>query len=373
MKQWPLRIKITLLVGLVLTLACAALTVNSIYSAQGYYSVLEEGTVHSDVLPGGGNVKPSDGEMMFPDQFSPYAAATRRFSIQSVAVMLTVILLSVALTYWLTGRLLHPLTRLTGSIRAIHEGNLSERVELSDSTGEVRTLTESFNGMLDRLQSSFEVQKNFAANAAHELKTPLAVLKTSLQVLEMDDEPDREDYQEFIKAAKAGISRLTGTVDALMTLAWGNGAENKEDIAVRPLLELIFSELKPRAEAGGVFLALFGDCPLARGDATLVYQALYNLVENAVKYTRPGGRVEVAVSPREGRVQIQVADTGIGMSQDAVSRAFEPFFRADQSRSQKIPSSGLGLSVVKAVVERLHGSIRLESTEGVGTTVTLIL
>lgn len=364
MKRWPLRLQITLLVGLVLTLACVVLTANSIYSARGYYSVLDNGG-QIETVP--------EGEMVVPDQVSPYAAATRQFSTQSIAVMLAAVLCSVALTYWLTGRLLRPLTGLTGSIRAIDQGKLHQRVELPQATGEVRELTESFNGMLDRLEDSFEMQKNFAANAAHELKTPLAVLKTSLQVLEMDAEPAPVDYREFTVAAKAGIDRLTGTVDALMTLAQGNGNDNAEDVAIRSLMELVFSVLKPRAEAGGVLLTLSGDCPLVRGDQTLLYRALFNLVENAVKYTRPGGQVEAALSQHEGRAQVQVIDTGIGMPKEAADQAFEPFYRADRSRSQQIPGSGLGLSVVKAITERYHGELKLESTEGVGTTVTLIL
>lgn len=362
MKRLSLCIQITLLVGLVLTLACVLLTANSIYSAQGYYGVLDNET-QIEAVP--------KGEMIVTDKVSPYAIATRQFSMQSVLAMMAAVLCSVALTYWLTGRLLRPLTGLTDSIRAIDQGQLHQRVELPQASGEVRELTASFNGMLARLENSFEIQKNFAANAAHELKTPLAVLKTSLQVLEMDAEPNREDYQEFTAAAKAGIDRLTGTVDALMALALGGGSENIEDIAIRPLLDLILSELMPRAEAGGVLCSLSGDCPLVRGDSTLVYRAIFNLVENAIKYTRPGGRVEVTVCQREGGARIQVTDTGIGMSQENTDHAFEPFYRADHSRSQKISGSGLGLSVVKSIVERLGGSIILESTEGVGTTVIL--
>lgn len=364
MKRWPLRIQITLLVGLVLTLACVLLTVNSIYSARGFYGVLDDET-QIEAIP--------EGEVVISAQDSPYAIATRQFSIQSVVGMLAAVLFSVALTYWLTGRLLRPLTSLTGSIRKIDQEKLHQRVELPKAAGEVWELTESFNGMLDRLKNSFEMQKNFAANAAHELKTPLAVLKTSLQVLEMDEEPAREDYQEFTAAAKDSIDRMTGTVDALMILAWGNGEEPTKDVAVYPLLELIFSELGSRAEAGGVLWSLSGDCPPVHGDPTLIYLVLFNLVENAVKYTRPGGKVAVTIVTREGRAQIQVTDTGIGMSRETMAHAFEPYYRADRSRSQQIPGSGLGLSVVQTIVERLHGSVMLESTEGVGTTVTLII
>ena len=368
MKKWSLRTNITLLVGLVVTLACLSLTVNSISSARGYYSVLD-GSEQIGPLPGGGHKE----QIVRPDQ-TPYSIATQRFSIQNMAVMAAVILLSVLITYRLTGRLLRPLTTLTSLTRAVDQEQLHHRLnELPGATGEVRELSESFNGMLDRLEGSFRVQKNFAASAAHELKTPLAVLKTSLQVLELDDHPTVEDYQDFIDTAQAGVDRLIGTVDALMALAGGADSRWTEPIAIRPLLDLIFSELETRAEASNVTLALSGNCPDVPGDQTLLYQALFNLVENAVKYNRSGGRVEVTLSEVDGHARIQVLDTGIGMPQEAVRRAFEPFYRADESRSQKIPGAGLGLSVVKNIVDRHGGEIELESTEGVGTTVTLIL
>lgn len=364
MKRWPLRIQFTLLVGLVLVLSCIVLTANSIYSAQNYYGILDTET-SIEMIP--------EGEMAVPGQDSTYAIATHQFSVQSIVVMLAMVLASVILTYFLTRRLLRPLTSLTDSIQHIDQGKLHERVELPQAAGEVQELTESFNSMLNRLENSFEIQKNFAANAAHELKTPIALLKTSLQVLEMDEEPAREDYQDFTTSAKAGIERLSSTVDALMALAMGDESHNTEDIDLRTLTELIFSELKSRAETGRVTLLLSGDCPPVSADPTLVYRAIFNLIENAVKYTPPHGRVEVSISRQKERVQIRVADTGTGMSEEAAAHAFEPFYRADLSRSQQIPGSGLGLSVVKAIVERLHGTVELDSREGKGTTVTLTI
>lgn len=363
MKKWPLRFKITLLVAVVLTLACMTLTLNSIFSARGYYGILE-GEVIVEQLP--------EGEIVEDRNDSPYILATRRFSMQGVAVMITAIVLSVAVTYWLAGRLLRPLTMLTSSIRIIDEERLHKRLELPGASGEVRQLMESFNGMMERLEGAFEMQKNFSANAAHELKTPLAVLKISLQVLEMDGKPDMEDFQEFAQAAKTSLNRLEGTVDALLSLTRGTGERDLNDVAPGPLVELVFSELKARAEAAGVSLALSGACPPVRGDQTLLYRILFNLIENAVKYNRRGGQVSVTLSRQGSRPWIRVADTGSGMPAEAVCHAFEPFYRADQSRSQKIPGSGLGLAVVKTIVEQYHGEISLSSTEGVGTTVDVV-
>ena len=375
MKKWTLRIKITFLVGLVLTLACLVLTANSIFSARSYYSVLVEEIAHTGRNTGdsGSQPVPPPGEIRIDDPVSPYHEATRQFSVQSLLVMAGVIMISVGLTYYLAGRLLKPLTILTESIRAIDQGQLHQRVKLPEATGEVRQLTLSFNGMMDRLEDSFDIQKNFSANAAHELKTPLAVLKTSLQVLEMDENPSVEDYREFTRAAKSSLNRLVGTVDALVSLTRGIEENECTVVEIQPLLELIAAELKDKAAAGGILINISGACKNVRGEPVLLYRLFFNVIENAVKYNRTGGRVEITLSQHSGRAVIKVADTGIGMTAGTASHVFEPFYRADRSRSQKIPGSGLGLSVVKAIVERCCGDIHLVSTEGVGTTVTVIL
>lgn len=375
MKKWPLRIKITLLVGMVSTLACLILTVNSIYSAKSYYSILVDENIQANGALDHRDSKPEipPGEIRFDAPDSPYQVATQQFSIQSLLVMLGVIILSVALTYYLAGRLLQPLSSLTRAIGAIDQGQLHQRVDLPEATGEVRQLTASFNSMMDRLEASFEMQKNFSANAAHELKTPLAVLKTSLQVLEMDATPAIEDYEDFTKAAKSSMERLVGTVDALMSLTKGPVESTATDVELLPLFKLIISELNGKAEPAGVSLMLYGSARAARKDQTLLYQLFFNLVENAVKYNRPGGKVEITLSGDNDHAVIQVADTGIGISKEDQLHVFEPFYRADRSRSQKVSGSGLGLSVVKTIVDNCGGKIRLESTEGTGTTVTVIL
>ncbi len=374
MKKWPLRLKITLLVGTVLTLACAALTVNSIFSARGYYSMLVSDSpdkIFSDT----GKAEQSwpDGELILTEETSPFSTASRQFSIQGVAVMAAAILISVLVTYWIAGRLLRPLTALISSIQNVSQERLDKRVELPEATGEVRQLTDSYNSMLERLEESFEVQKNFASNAAHELKTPLAVIKTSLQVLEMDEEPSKEEYREFTQAAKVSLERLIGTVDALLALTRGADGETEKEIALQPLLNLIFSELLFKAETEGISLTISGDCRPVLGDPILFYRAFFNLVENAVKYNRPKGRVSVMLSDLGSHVQVQVSDTGIGMPEEALRHVFEPFYRADRSRSQKIPGSGLGLAVVKTIIGRFHGTVEIESAEGMGTTVTVLL
>lgn len=275
MKNRSLRFKIALLVGIVLIIACLTLTVNSLYSARGYYGVLENETIVEALPDTVDTEKIVEGEIVLTDTPSPYSVATQQFSIQGIVVMIVAILLSLIAAYCLTGRLLVPLTILTDSIKKVNQERLNQRVELPNTTGEVKELAEAFNSMMDRLENSFQIQKNFAANAAHELKTPLAVLKTGLQVLEMEETPQLEDYREFTYAAKNSIDRLTGTVDALMTLAVSSDSSYTETVEILPLLKLVVNELKSKADEAEITVSVFGDCPKICAEQTLVYRAIF--------------------------------------------------------------------------------------------------
>lgn len=285
------------------SIACLTLTVNSLYSARGYYGVLENEIILIPETESDNIMDVSPETDFISNMPSEYSIATQHFSIQAITVMVAAIALSLAATYFLTGRLLIPLT--------------------------------------------------------------------TLQVLEMDEEPEQEDYKEFTAAAKVSIDRLTETVDALMTLAGGNGGGYTEITAVRSLFELAVSEQNARAEAASITISIAGTCPDTCVDRTLLYRVIFNLLENAVKYNRPGGTVAVSLSSSGCHSILCIEDNGIGMSEEAPAHVFEPFYRADKSRSQIIPGSGLGLSVVKTIVERLQGEIFLESREGIGTKVTV--
>ncbi|MFS0780132.1 sensor histidine kinase [Bacillus sp. 1P06AnD] len=302
-----------------------------------------------------------------------YVAATQGFSIQGILMMLLTIFISLAFTYWVTGRMLRPLASLTNSIRKIDEQNLNQRVDLPKAEDEVFTLTQSFNVMMDRLEDSFAVQKNFSSNAAHELKTPLSVVYTALQVLEMSGEPSAEEYREFTQDTKICIDRLRKTVDGLLALA-NERVESADDIVgMKNLLEQMIKELSPKAEEKNVTIRLTGEEKLVKSNKALLYRALFNLVENAIKYNRDGGSVEIRVFEESHKTGVEIIDTGIGMSEEVILHIFEPFYRADHSRSQKVPGSGLGMAIVKLVIERYHDQILVKSTAGEGTSVTVFL
>ena len=244
----------------------------------------------------------------------------------------------------------------------------------NDAQGEVLELTKSFNRMLERLEEAFLIQKSFASNAAHELKTPLAVMKSSLQVLKMDPSPSENDYWEFINDTEESLERIIKTVEGLLALANMEQVEKESAVKLYPLIEAAVQELSVRAEEYGVTLSIAGDNDLqAQGSPSLLYRVFFNLIENAVKYNHDNGNVDITVKQEKGRACVVVEDNGIGMDEKDLSHIFEPFFRVDPSRSQGIPGSGLGLAVVRLIMERYDGEIEVESRKGVGTTFTVIL
>ncbi|MCQ5129098.1 HAMP domain-containing histidine kinase [Butyricicoccus faecihominis] len=368
MKKYTLRLRLTAIVGVILLAACALLTTNSLFAAHTYYgdyaALLDSGLADIDpALSGEVEIDPVIKE---PENY--FHAASQKFSAQSLAAMALIVALALAGTYWATGRVLRPLKKLTQSVRAVDDRHLDRRVAVEQARGEVLALTESFNHMLDRLEDAFLIQKSFASNAAHELKTPLAVMKSSLQVLEMDPHPETADYREFMQDTAQSLDRIIKTVDGLLALADIGAVPAEETVPLRPLLEQALRELAARAAEHGVRLSLDNEQQAAvTGNASLLYRAFFNLIENAIKYNRPGGSVTLSSEPAGDTVRVRVADTGIGMTPEELRHIFEPFYRADQSRSQRIPGSGLGLPVVQMILQRHGGGIAATSEPGSGS------
>lgn len=372
MKKYTLQIRITAAVGLILLISCLLLTANSLISARAYYGnyveLLEEGLVEYDPALSEGELPP----VLIRE--NSYQETSFRFSVQSVLAMALIASMALVFTYRAAGQALKPLKELTREVSGIDDRHLDRRVSQEGARGEVLELTRAFNRMLGRLEEAFLTQKSFASNAAHELKTPLAVMKTSLQVLKMVPEPSKEDYSEFLRDTEESLERIIKTVEGLLALA--NMEQVECDSSVKPysLIRTAVQELAVRAEESGVTVSVSGERDLqVYGSPELLYRTFFNLIENAVKYNHDGGNVDVTVSAENGCACIVVKDSGIGMEEEDLAHIFEPFFRADPSRSQNIPGSGLGLAVVRLILERHGGKIRVQSRKGMGTMVTVEL
>lgn len=370
MNNWTLKIKITVIVGVITALSCIGITVNSIISADSYYGAYLNHVLDQADSPQDIEMLPDNGEYVVDSDSSPdYQMVYRRFSTQGLYVMVLIVLLSSAVTYYVMGSALNPLNRLVHSIREIRYDKLNERIRLPESRDEIWQLTHSFNDMLGRLEEDFVLKTQFAANAAHELKTPLAIMKTSLQVLEMDEQPSETDYREFMNDIGEGLERLIRIVDHLLALTREEEDMDSEEIDLDVLLKEIAEDLREKAEEKQITITISADRSTVCSNKILLNRLVYNLAENSVKYNKQGGEIRLSVITENGRTGVKVSDTGSGMDQKTLKHVFEPFYRADGSRSQKIPGSGLGLSIVKLIAERMDGELQITSTPGNGTTV----
>lgn len=284
-----------------------------------------------------------------------------------------VTLLSAAIAYFVSGRALQPLRQFTAQAEKINQESL-ERVRLDESAiQEFRQLSHAVNGMLDRLAHSFDLQRQFAGNAAHELRTPLALMQTKLELFcEEHADADAETMQ-MAAFQMEQLDRLSALVRTLLSMSNLQSVSRTDEIPLAPLAEEILTDLAPLAQEKQVTLRQ--DCEEVSmvGSDALIYRLLFNLIENAIKYNKPGGTVFVSVKQADENVILEVADTGSGIPEDCMEHIFEPFFRVDKSRSRQMGGVGLGLALVREIALLHGGSVRAEVRAEGGTSFRVVL
>lgn len=294
-------------------------------------------------------------------------AAQRSFGVEQIVALCLINLLGIGMTYIILGRALRPLTRLSQEIEHIHEDNMQTVLPEVITRDEIGSLTHSFNAMLARLRRALEGQRHFAANAAHELKTPLTVMKSSLQVLALEGESaSREEYQETTALCTETVEQMIGMVDDLLRI----GSVQAELSTTVDVNELVTQVLETRAAAVAQkqLRVVRDDAPCRmRSKPSLLSCIIDNLISNAIKYNDTGGLLSVRLYTEDDALHLHVADTGIGIPAEALPDIFTSFYRVDPSRSKEVAGNGLGLAIVKAAVEDLGGSIHVESRPGEGT------
>jgi signal transduction histidine kinase len=250
----------------------------------------------------------------------------------------------------------------------ISASTLSTRLALSGPQDELRSLAAAFNSMLDRLEQAFEQQSRFVADAAHELRTPLATLRTNLEVIGRNTHATITDYQKLFTIVERAVVRLEDLVAALLVLTTEKQATNLETVSLLPLLEEVISDLQLTALAHEVRLCLEAHTSTSLyGDAHLLALIFRNLIENGIRYNRQGGTVTIIVTDMPTGVDIRVTDTGIGIPQAEQLHIFERFYRVDRSRSRHRGGAGLGLSIAQHLLSLHNGSIALEASSSAGS------
>lgn len=380
--QW----RLTLLLTLLMTLTCILMyffishsAVTGIEDLQDYMIQLDPGQDVGDT-PITFNVNPV---ALFPQLEQEIQNTTSRFRLQSIIATIMIILLSSICTYFLTAKTLKPLKTLNQQIRKIQAQNLSSQLVVPDTKDEIAQLTNSFNEMLSRLDSAFLAQKQFAANAAHELRTPLAVLQTNLEVFQKKSAPKPAEYQQLFSMMQEQTSRLSHLVGTLLDMTNLKSIPRTDKVSLPELTDEVFCDLDPIAEKAEIQLnlkmpdskALPSDDQkyLVNGSYVLLYRAVYNLVENAIKYNRPKGTVTVSFDQTDSQAMVLVKDTGIGISPENQEKIFEPFFRVDKSRSRAMGGAGLGLALVSSIAQEHRGKVAVLESNEAGSTIALFL
>lgn len=281
-------------------------------------------------------------------------------------------------SYWLAARSFAPIQRLAATARRIQAGNLQQRVPVPAAQDEIHYLAQTFNTMLDSLEQTFVRQRRFVADASHELRTPVAVLRNKADVALLKSRSP-EDYARMLREVSTEAERLSQLVSDLLLLARGDegrAAFAREKISLQELASMVVAYTQPLAEERGlrVFLQEASAPVVVWGDEARLIQVVLNLVENALTYTNPGGKVMVNTSIQQGRAVLRVQDTGVGIAAEHLPHVFERFYRGDQARQQtQKSSSGLGLAIAEWIVQAHHGSITVVSQVGVGSTFTVLL
>ena len=389
-----LQLKLTLLLSLLMIVSCVLMYFFISHSAVSGMDGLQNYMIKVDPQDGDSPITFNvDPKALFP-QFEQEIQETKEdFLLRSVIATTIIILLSSVCTYFLTKKTLTPLQKLTSEVSQIQAQNLSTQLAVPNSKDEIAQLTSSFNEMLTRLDNAFSTQKQFSANAAHELRTPLAVLQTNLEVFEKKQEPEMVEYRQLFTMIKEQTARLSQLVGTRLDMTNLKSVPRTDHVSLEELVDEVFCDLDPVAEKAGISIhfddsssqdlytdvhtpdasALNNNILNITGSYVLLYRAVYNLVENAIKYNRPNGSVTVSVKEKNGQAMILVKDTGIGISPENQKKIFDPFFRVDKSRSRAMGGAGLGLALVDSIAREHGGSVKVLESNEKGSIIALML
>ena len=272
-------------------------------------------------------------------------------------------------TYFICGRALKPLNEFSEKIEEVQAQNLADSEIEENDVKELNQLSVSYNKMLKRLSEAFETQRQFTANAAHELRTPLAVMQVQLDVYNSSEHPDNDACAtQTIQMVTEQNERLSKMVKTLLDMSELQTVARDDEIALDALVEEVLADLEPLAQEKNIQLVQKCEPVSMMGSDILIYRLVYNLVENAIKYNRLGGTVTVMATEKEGHICIRVEDTGNGIPEELKERVFDPFFRVDKSRSRALGGVGLGLALVREIVRVHDGEVTIEDNKASGTT-----
>lgn len=380
MKKMSLQWRLTIITTLLIAMICGSLTI-FIYKNGVYYIDSLQNTV--DAKSEDNNEKnPDEIYISIPDE--EWNNFAKNFSIQvynnkadykksSLLFSTLLSLLGGVITFFISGHALKPLCDFSKKIEEVQAQNLSDSQIEENKFSELNQLSVSYNKMLERLSEAFKLQRQFTANAAHELRTPLAVMQLQIDLYNSSKHPDNDtSAQQTISMITEQTERLSKMVRTLLDMSELQTIARDEEIAIAALVEEVLADLEPLAQEKGINLIEKCDNVLLMGSDILIYRLVYNLVENAIKYNFSGGTVTVTATQQNSQLHLTVEDTGNGIPEELKERIFEPFFRLDKSRSRELGGVGLGLALVREIVRVHNGSILVKNNANSGTTFEVI-
>lgn len=373
MKRLSLQWRITLLTALLIAGTCICLNLllyhSGAVSIDSLNGFVFEYTPESSEDPDGLAIEISDSQMSeFISRFSDEAYDVKTdFGRKGWLITIAVTIVSAAIAYFVSGHALKPLRKLSQQAEKIDQDSISDIRLNEDTVKEFRQLSVSVNLMLDRLSESFATQRQFSGNAAHELRTPLAIMQTKLELFAAEHKNLESDTAELVRSQAEQLDRLSKLVHTLLEMSNLSSAPRSERIELAPLVEEIITDLTPLASQNDITMEQDCDNVVITGSDALIYRLVFNLIENAVKYNRRGGSVSVSVHKENNDVVVRVSDTGCGIPEEYRESIFQPFFRVDKSRSRQMGGVGLGLALVHEIAVLHGGSVRAEPGNKVGT------
>ena len=374
MKKMSLQWRLTCIITIYIAVICGCLTMFVYKNGVYYIDSLKEtvdarGDENADDADEIYISIPEDNWDAFANDFSVQVYNNKTdYRKNSLIISAVLALLGGVATYFISGHALRPIREFSDKIEEVQAQNLADSRLEENKVKELNQLSVSYNKMLGRLSDAFEIQRQFTANAAHELRTPLALMQVQLDSYNSGQHPGSDaDTVQTIKMVTEQNDRLSKMVKTLLDMSELQTVGRDETIMVDALVDEVLADLEPLAKEKNVELT--GNCEAITivGSDILIYRLVYNLVENAIKYNHPGGQVTVSASRKEKCVWLSVADTGNGIPEELWERVFEPFFRVDKSRSRALGGVGLGLALVHEIVRVHDGSITVRSNPSGGT------
>ena len=372
MKRLSLQWRITLMTVLLIGITCVAMNLLLCFSGVYYMDTIADSLQGGTVILNDGGAASFDPQLIAPNEELTIVVdgVQGRFRTTNWYITAAVTLLSGILAYFVSGRALKPLRSFTSQVEQVQLNNLADMRIDEDTISEFRQLSRSFNQMLERLNNAFSAQRQFTGNAAHELRTPLALMQAQLELFSVEHPDVRPETAEFLTLLREQTERLAQMTKTLLEMSNLRQVARNERIQLAPMIEEIFTDLAPLSDKLGVTLTAEGDGIMTGSDA-LIYRMLFNLTENAVKYNRLGGSVRVELAQGQEKCIIRVSDTGCGIPEEYQRSIFQPFFRVDKSRSREYGGAGLGLSLVWEIADLHGGSVWVEKSSEKGTTIAV--